>query len=463
MKVIYINGFMGENSTKPQKLSKLLNEEVEHLKLIFQDGKINEQDLDIFFEKEHKNIKYIISVSIGSYISRYYANKYFLGLISLNPIVELEKTFALLNYKLTLSDKFKDVNTLSVNNLIFLNKDDEVLDYKQTYKTFYKHSKIILFNRGGHKFTNLSDINLKSIEKYFRKKYTFDRWKIKEDMSSWSFKIFKHQNKELIDMYIAHILAQESIDKSKIEKSKHIEYADNFKSIESWKNNFDKFDNWINLNAIIAMSSILEMYMTRVIKLALHSDMELWKKKERDGIKLHKKEKHKSEGTGKATKCTSKEWEKRIKAFQDIFGDSPKIFTDKNILTLEKMRKIRNNIGHSFGVDLDESKKQYDNLIPLDIVKVGHEEIIEYLKLTYQIAQNIDKQLMTKHIGTYQYLKFYHDKKKELSLEDEDTKIQANILKKEIVKFGESSNKASKTDILSKEFYIELIKYYKSL
>jgi len=34
---------MGENSTKPQKLSQILNEKVEHLKLTFNEGEINEQ------------------------------------------------------------------------------------------------------------------------------------------------------------------------------------------------------------------------------------------------------------------------------------------------------------------------------------------------------------------------------------------------------------------------------------
>ena len=164
MKIIYINGFMGENSTKPQKLSQILNEKVEHLKLTFNEGEINEQALDEYFEMEYSNIKYIIGASTGSYIARYYAHKYSLPLISLNPVVEIEKTFSLLNYELKLSDKFQNVNNLLVKNLIFLNKDDELIDFKQTYKYFSQKSKIILFNKGGHRFANLDEIQIESIE-----------------------------------------------------------------------------------------------------------------------------------------------------------------------------------------------------------------------------------------------------------------------------------------------------------
>ena len=334
-KIIYINGFMGENSTKPQKLSQILNEEIEHLKLTFNEGEINEQKLDEYFEREHQNIKYIIGTSIGSYIARYYAQKHSLPLISLNPVVEIEKTFSSLDYELKLSDKFQDVNNLLVKNLIFVNKDDELINFRQTYKYFNQKSKIILFHKGGHEFTNLNDIRIKHIKKFFKLKeaYIFDRWKIKDDMSSWSFKIFKKQNKELTDMYIAHILSHESLDKNKIETNKHEEYSNNFKDFESWGNSFNQLDNWIKLNAIIAMSSILEMYMTRIIKLALHSDMKLWDKSiikenikaspnlnwnllhQRDGIHFYKEEHKIKEGIKKADSCTGGNWQKRVDNF----------------------------------------------------------------------------------------------------------------------------------------------------
>ena len=466
MKIIYINGFMGENSTKPQKLSQILNEKVEHLKLTFTEGEINEQVLDEYFEMEHSNIKYIIGASTGSYIARYYAHKYSLPLISLNPVVDIEKTFSLLNYELKLSDKFQDVNNLLVKNLIFLNKDDELIDFKQTYKYFSQKSKIILFNKGGHRFTNLDDIKIKHIKAFFKTKetYTFDRWEIKDDMSSWSFKIFKKQNKELTDMYIAHILAQESLDKNKIETNEHEEYSQNFKNFESWEHSFNQLDNWIKLNIIISITSILEMYMIRIIKLALHSDMKLWNKTttNRDGIKLHKKGKHKNEGNAKAKICTEKKWETRIENFTAIFGQKPKAFREKNINILEDIRKIRNNIGHSFGADLNGSKKQCDDLIPLEVIKLEHNDIIKYLKLTYSVARDIDKQLMNNHIGTYQYLKFYHElRKKKLNLKEKEISIQAKILKKEIA--IKDNDKTTKIDLFSDEFYIDLIKYYNNL
>lgn len=157
MKIIYINGYMGENSNKPQKLSQLLGTKVEHLKLLFDNNQINQEELANYFSQEANEIDFIIGSSTGAYIGRYYAFKYNIPLISLNPVVDIEKTFVEFHYDLKLSDEFKNVNNLSVSNLIFLNKDDELLDYKITLERFNKHAHIIVFDKGGHRFSNLED------------------------------------------------------------------------------------------------------------------------------------------------------------------------------------------------------------------------------------------------------------------------------------------------------------------
>ena len=41
--------------------------------------------------------------------------------------------------------------------MILLNKDDELLDYRRTFEIFSNHAQIVLFEKGGHRFSNLED------------------------------------------------------------------------------------------------------------------------------------------------------------------------------------------------------------------------------------------------------------------------------------------------------------------
>jgi len=153
MNIVYINGFNGENSNKPQILSKMFDVEVYHLKLKFKDGKINTKDLDNYFENNY--VDFIVGSSTGGYIGRYYAHKYNIPLVTLNPVVDYIKTFNKIGYKLILDDKFQNLNKLSVSSMTLINKDDELIDYKYTLKSLKGHFKI--YPSGGHRFNNLND------------------------------------------------------------------------------------------------------------------------------------------------------------------------------------------------------------------------------------------------------------------------------------------------------------------
>lgn len=47
-----------------------------------------------------------------------------------------------------------------------------------------------------------------------------------------------------------------------------------FKNIKEWSNSFNELQNWMNLNALLAMMSNLETYMATVIPLAIESDID---------------------------------------------------------------------------------------------------------------------------------------------------------------------------------------------
>lgn len=305
-----------------------------------------------------------------------------------------------------------------------------------------------------------------------KSKIEFDRWNRRQGISSWAFRVFQKHNKELTEMYISHLLSKQYTYKSLKENNakfedltnKHFDFRDNtysnvFNNIEIWSKNFNKFDNWINLNTIMAMSANLETYMATIIKLALESDIGITFNATRkiDGIEIIKNsDKYPFELEDKIISCTKGDWSSRVSNFEKIFTLTPNILRS-NISSLEKIRKLRNDIGHAFGREIDKSRN-HNVLIPIDIQTIKQEKIIEYLKLLFAIARGIDKQLMENHIGEYQILYFFH--KLSSSLTDDINhrrKIgnHATLLKKEISKVGDNR--------VGKLFCRGLVEYYYEL
>jgi len=273
-------------------------------------------------------------------------------------------------------------------------------------------------------------------------------------------------------MYIAHIASSEFIYRNLGESAswedpikKYFEFKDEtqehtFEDMRSWSNSYNDFNNWVNLNSIMAMSSNLETYMATVINLSLESDVGvLFGAKNRiDGIEIIKNGRHQPFNfEDKIVSCTKGEWGSRVNAFSNIFGEAPQILLD-NISSLEKLRKIRNNVGHAFGRDIKNSR----NHAVIDIVemkKINREKTLKYQKLMFGISRAIDKQLLSNHIGEYQTVYFYHNLKLTFKDNEEDLDKKINnlawVLKKKIGRFG-----AAKA---GKKFCRGLIEYYEAL
>lgn len=150
MKVAYINGFKGENSSKPKKLSKILGLTVDHI--VYDYNKNNIQKI----EDKAKNYDVIIASSTGAYIARSIAEKHNIALISLNPVINLEKTFKKLNVKVP--DIPKPNYDILLEEIVLLNKDDELIDYREAEEIFKKKNQCKVYEKGGHRFENLEEV-----------------------------------------------------------------------------------------------------------------------------------------------------------------------------------------------------------------------------------------------------------------------------------------------------------------
>lgn len=273
-------------------------------------------------------------------------------------------------------------------------------------------------------------------------------------------------------MYIAYLASNEYVYRNLGKSAKwedpvstHFKFEDEswantFDSIKLWSNSFNDFDNWVNLNSVMAMSSNLETYMATVIKLALESDVGVLfgTSKRIDGIEIIKHGRSQPfDFDDKLLSCTKGQWDSRANAFEKIFGKAPDILLN-NISTLEKIRKLRNNVGHAFGRDIEASRSH--NVIDIqDMQKLKREKTFEYQKLIYGISKAIDKQLLVDHIGEYQTLYFYHNLRPALKHDDhiEARKLGNHMtqLKKNLGRFGAAQ--------AGKKFCRELISYYESL
>lgn len=294
----------------------------------------------------------------------------------------------------------------------------------------------------------------------------FSRW-IPNEKSTWVFQIFQKYNDELEKNLEAFYPATKKIystlkkDSAKWNDavSNHFEIdikkKEVFNDLKDWSNSFNQFDNWVNLNTIMAISANFETYFASVISLSLQSNpgVLFGVSKMIDGVSILKNGKSsKLDFESQITSCTKGDWSSRISAFEKIYGFVPDILT-RNISSLEQIRKLRNKVGHSFGRDIEEARDHtIKKIIPTE--NISRERTLKYQKLLWSTAKSIDVYLLENHIGTFQALNFYHLHFGEMR-KDVHPSIRAVDIKK----------KAGRTGVQSanKQFYKDLVNYYESL
>lgn len=294
----------------------------------------------------------------------------------------------------------------------------------------------------------------------------FNRWKpiLK---STWSFQVFNKYNDEINNFLWAnkavtkqtYVNLHNSNAKWEDLPSNHLIFdvpkgQETFKSLKEWSDTYNNFNNWTNLNALLALSSNLETYLATVINLALDSDPGVLfeSSKSIDGIVLLKHNAKRNKFQEEIiTSITKGDWNSRTSSFEKVFGQIP-FELKNNIGNLEKIRTLRNKIGHSFGRDIEESRKHEVKDI-LQMEKLSDSKLKKYQYAILDSVKSIDKYLLLNHIGEFQRIAFYHrlypTLKKELHRSE-----RAIILKKELGKYGDTSGKV---------FCKGLVNYYEEL
>jgi len=297
-------------------------------------------------------------------------------------------------------------------------------------------------------------------------KRDFERWNPREE-SSWVFQVFKQYSNELEKNWWTFISSSKYVykklgesgakwgDEVKTQFEFEFKRDELYEDLRDWSNNYNQFDNWVNLNCIMSMSSNFETYLASIISLALTSDPGLifGAPKIIDGIriiKLHSPTEFDLDPY--INSCTKGDWSSRASAFKKIFGMLPEVI-NRNINHLDDIRNLRNKVGHAFGRDIEQAREHLVKKI-LPIETISRERTLRYQRLLWGIAKNIDVLLLHNHIGEFQALNFYHSLYPGLR-KDLHPSERAIILKKRIGSLGMSS--------AGKEFCKGLVAYYEGI
>jgi len=289
----------------------------------------------------------------------------------------------------------------------------------------------------------------------------FDRWQNHEPRS-WAYSIFKsyhtHLNRLLwsqvpvIDFTekqvaitpgdVHTILGCKAEDARTIRKDKLL-----------WRTDYREFNNWTRLNAMMSLNSYLEIYLASIISTAIESDPGILHNATRkvDGA-IMLKHGNNYNYSYQANKCIIGEWPKRISEFRNIFGQVP-LTLENNVGELEKLRILRNNVGHAFGRDIDESRKKGSReIFPSERISLKRTK--ETLGIIHTVVAGIDDFLLRNHIGEYEALYHYHELKKSMKA-NLVLSQRAALFKKSIGQEGALPR--------SKSYCNEIIKYYENM
>ena len=256
----------------------------------------------------------------------------------------------------------------------------------------------------------------------------FDRWKSRMKVSL-PYSVYAAYTGELRQMYRTMISSREYVYTSlNIDKGAKWEDSPNkfftfkgeikktnafFVNLKDWSGAYNRLENWTNLNTLVALSASFETYLFMIITLALESDIgvKYGMTKEIDGIKAVKVG-AKLEFTSEVVSCTKGEWSSRISNMRSLFHKVPDVL-EQNVSTLDKIRKIRNNVAHSFGRDIEKAHEVHI-MQKIDSEKLSRSRLLKYWDIIDDCVREIDKVMLEDHIGEYQILCFYHDVEKEL-------------------------------------------------
>lgn len=296
--------------------------------------------------------------------------------------------------------------------------------------------------------------------------WTFSRW-IPHEKSTWAYQIFKKYDEQIKKNIWAFQPIPEFVYKTL--KSTGAKWGDLpstymkflngkfliYKDLKEWAKSFNDFTKWAKLNTLMAISSNFETFLDNVITLSILSDpgVVVGASKSIDGMFLIKNGSTRNyDLKGIVTNCVKGDWNSRWMNIHKLFPNIPDTIS-KSTSDLEYLRKIRNDIGHSYGRNLEETREITKKAI-LPFHNVDIQKVNKIQNLVRKIAKEVDLYLLNNHIGEFQFLNLYHSMYPKMN-KTCHYGIRAKDFKKAIGRSGVSS--------VSDDNCKQIVKFYESL
>jgi hypothetical protein len=170
---------------------------------------------------------------------------------------------------------------------------------------------------------------------------------------------------------------------------------------------------WHRRAVLVMLASALERYLATVTTLAVASNPTLSRAPHLlDGLALLKYDVQTI--AHDVVDVVKGDWSSRASAFSRLFGSNAAL--DGAISPLERMRRDRNSIAHSFG-----AQSAADILSPHAMLLVGagrtisaygeisvtEKRLVKLFNRVHAVVEAVDRQLMTEHIGSYEVAALY--------------------------------------------------------
>lgn len=158
----------------------------------------------------------------------------------------------------------------------------------------------------------------------------------------------------------------------------------------------------------MAAASYFEIYYKTILKLSILScpGIILSEKSVIDGAKLlkHNNIQIDAMSTEIVNSCAIGDWNARNSNFSRIFSNN---YTEikNNVGDLERIRNIRNGVGHGFGRDIKTLSYTFDTTG--DMHRLAEARLQKYLKLILDIATSLDRFMLVNYIGSYEAIHFF--------------------------------------------------------
>ncbi len=176
-------------------------------------------------------------------------------------------------------------------------------------------------------------------------------------------------------------------------------------TLGEWADAYSAFDRWNRMAAIVAIAGYLETYIAQVSTAALESCPSLifGGGPKVDGA-IYLKNNPRYDLYPYTEGLTRGDWQSRISAYKKLFGACP---FEPSLATLEELRKLRNDAGHSFGRDI-KSMSFAPKWIVEKLPSISDTKMLSFLSLVDSVAENIEEQLASTYVGQYEIIKVFH-------------------------------------------------------